>query len=219
MGDSLPPPKLEHGLDWRPESYWEWPGVTSPNIGGAIRRTLLHDAVRRGVLEDVPPAMFADTLGPSLREHLGRIHPALMGGEYLPRLRPGEVEIARIVLQSVTLDVISVRARPVGTRIAYRVVDEQAGACRYECRPRTSARPLTLQGLIQLLDTCRQCSDDEVFAVGLLEAFWRGCELETPEEATAFAVPESSFYQDLDAWYSHRAAVFAMEWRRPTAGE
>lgn len=37
--------------------------------------------------------------------------PSWMGGEYLPDSEPGEVEIARIVLQSTTMDVFSIRAR------------------------------------------------------------------------------------------------------------
>ena len=36
------------------------------------------------------------------RESLGRIHPALMGGEYLPPFLENETEIARISLQSTT---------------------------------------------------------------------------------------------------------------------
>src|SRR5690349_18698202 len=51
------------------------------------------------------------------RESLGRIHPALMGGEYLPPFREEETEIARISLASTTADQISVRARRVSDGI------------------------------------------------------------------------------------------------------
>ena len=47
-----------------------------------------------------------------------------MGGEYLPPLRKGEVEIARISLESTTDDQISIRARRGRERIRCRVVDE-----------------------------------------------------------------------------------------------
>ena len=50
-------------------------------------------------------------LEPSTRLLLGGIHPAFMGGEYLPQFGQNEIEIARIVLASVTQDVISIRAR------------------------------------------------------------------------------------------------------------
>ena len=47
-----------------------------------------------------------------------------MGGEYLPPVKKGEVEIARISLESVSGDQISVRARRSGGRISYSIVDE-----------------------------------------------------------------------------------------------
>jgi hypothetical protein len=40
-----------------------------------------------------------------------------MGGEYLPNYGRQEVEIARIALASTASDVISLRARPSGSRI------------------------------------------------------------------------------------------------------
>jgi hypothetical protein len=52
------------------------------------------------------------------------VHPHFMGGEYLPSYGRQEVEIARIELASTTSDVISLRARPTGSRIRYRIVDE-----------------------------------------------------------------------------------------------
>ena len=67
----------------------------------------------------------------------GRLHPSNMGGEYLPLLRKGEVEIARISLQSVTADQISIRARRLSKRIGYRIVDEYEMG--YVCRPASSA--------------------------------------------------------------------------------
>ena len=60
-------------------------------------------------------------------EALGRIHPAFMGGEYLPDLSQDEVKIARITIASTTQDVTSVYARRGKNRIHYRVVDEYGG--------------------------------------------------------------------------------------------
>jgi hypothetical protein len=76
-----------------------------------------------------------------------------MGGEYLPGYRRNEVEIVRIELDSTTSDVISLRARPIGReqpRIAYSLVDEYE--TEYGIRPPRTARPLTLNQLITLLD-------------------------------------------------------------------
>jgi hypothetical protein len=84
---------------------------------------------------------------------LGAIHPSFVGGEYLPGYRRHEVEIVRIELDSTTSDVISLRARPVGRtrpRIAYTLVDEYE--TEYGIRPARTARSLTLDQLITLLD-------------------------------------------------------------------
>ena len=74
-----------------------------------------------------------------------------MGGEYLPPLRKGEVEIARISLESTTADQISVRARRVGERIRYRIVDEYE--FKYVCHPASSDSPLSLRDLIGLMES------------------------------------------------------------------
>jgi hypothetical protein len=45
-----------------------------------------------------------------------------MGSEYLPDYAEGEVEIARIELESTTAGVISVRAKKDDERVAYSIV-------------------------------------------------------------------------------------------------
>ena len=72
----------------------------------------------------VPDGLDAAVLDKAMREAWGAIHPSHLGGEFLPRLRKGEVEIARISLRSVTADQISLRARRLVGRIGYRIVDE-----------------------------------------------------------------------------------------------
>jgi hypothetical protein len=75
---------------------------------------------------------------------LPRLHPAFMGGEYLPDLMETEVEIARITIASTTQDVTSVYARRGRNRIRYRVVDEYNGETLAGKNTRTSTWPLTL---------------------------------------------------------------------------
>ncbi len=58
-----------------------------------------------------------------------------MGDEYLPDYLPGEVEIARVSLRSVTADMIALRARPEGVGIRYRWVAEQEAKNRDEDDP------------------------------------------------------------------------------------
>jgi len=50
-----------------------------------------------------------DVLDEETRIRIGKIHSSFMGGEYLPVYGPGQIEIARIELESTTSDVISVR--------------------------------------------------------------------------------------------------------------
>ena len=75
-----------------------------------------------------------------------------MGSEYLPKVSPGEVEIARIVLPQSTLkDIISVRARLRSWRYRYRVVDEYES--EFDIHRKSSISPLTLGQLIDLIQT------------------------------------------------------------------
>lgn len=75
----------------------------------------------------------------------------------LHRQRPGPVapvEIARIELKSTTNDVISLRARPLGSRIKYRLVDEYSS--EFHLPQQTSSRPFSLGELIRFLDSVEQ---------------------------------------------------------------
>jgi hypothetical protein len=129
-----------------------------------------------------------------------------MGGEFLPTLRNGEVEIARISLASVTADQISVRARRWGKRVVYRIVDEYESG--YICRPSNSTSTLSLRELIALME---QACEGGSIIFPILEMNMRGAS--TPAEVAAFITVTSDFYPDLgpyyraltDAWVEERA--------------
>jgi hypothetical protein len=97
-------------------------------VKGNTRRQWIVDALMRGdTPETIPPDMLGHDIGNSLKGMLQRMHPQARGGEDLPDLAPGEVEIARITLvDSVHGEVISVRAQPLEGQGAFelRVVDE-----------------------------------------------------------------------------------------------
>jgi hypothetical protein len=103
--------------------------------------------IEAGRLNEVPEMLLQSVLDEPVRQALGRIHPAFMGGEYLPNLASNEVAIAHITIASTTQDVTSVYARRRKNRIHYRVVDEYDGDTLPEKSTRTSTRPLTLGGL------------------------------------------------------------------------
>ena len=109
---------------FRPKSYWNESDPLEAilrNIKGENRRRMVIDYWNAGHLEKLDATLLNDELDEEDRRGLGRIHPSFMGGEYLPGYLPGEVEIARISLQSTTSDVISLRARPTPSGIAYRI--------------------------------------------------------------------------------------------------
>ena len=119
-----------------------------------------------------------------------------MGGEYLPPLRKGEVEIARISLESTTADQISVRARRVRERIRYRIVDEYMETSTYVCHPASSVSPLSLGELIALMETADE-GGSIIFPI--LEMNMGGGS--TPAALGAFITVTSDFYADLDPYY------------------
>jgi len=136
-----------------PKSYWDDNDPLSAilrNVKGENRRQMIRDYWNEGRLEQLDLKLLADEVDEDARSRLGRIHPSFMGGEYLPGYLPGEVEIARINLRSTTSDVISVRARPFSRGIQYRVEDEYETA--FVLPITQSTAPLTLEGLVALLD-------------------------------------------------------------------
>ncbi len=147
---------LYAGIDYkfRPGSYWTASAnpleVMLRNMKGQRRRETVRDLYAAGKLEGLSDILLSDSLDDEARNLLGQIHPTFMGGEYLPDYRRHETEIARIELESTTCDAISLRARPVGSRIEYSLVDEYAS--EFILPQRTSRRPLSLRQLIRFLE-------------------------------------------------------------------
>jgi hypothetical protein len=199
---------LEIDLDYRPAGYF-WPLDLATHllatVKGAERRKYIQsliDANRLDVLEDL---VAHSSLEPEVRAFTGRIHPRLMGGEYLPNLLPGEVEIARVTLASTTQDVVSIRARKGKNRIRYRVVDEYEGETLTERNARTSIRPLTLGQLIAFLDGA--WSIREVVAMNEMQ-----CDV---EEMRSFVKVSSPFYPGLIDHYDRCFVDWADECEQP----
>ena len=135
-------------------------------VKGTARREALRQALDHGQIDEVPSAIKSATLSHDVRQYAGSLHPCFMSGEYLPTAGEQELEIARIHIQSTTGDVTSVYARPVGRRIAYRVVDEYGSETFSGRSQRTSNKPLTMGQLIDFflgawdLYRCLECNFD-----------------------------------------------------------
>ena len=114
-------------FEQRPETYWPQTPTERTvlaTVNGTVRRDLAKVALETGELVASADFLLEEQLSDDERTAWGRIHPAFLGGEFLPPRRPHEVTIVRIDLESTTADVIEVRARWTGARIVYRVVDE-----------------------------------------------------------------------------------------------
>jgi len=135
-------------LDYRPQSYFwadEIGVLLTSQIKGAQRKALYDRFVRDGSEEDIDELLSKPKLSDQERDFIGKIHPSLMGGEYLPESLAGEVEIARITINSTTQDVTSVFASPRENEIYYRVVDEYDGETLTEMSEIITQMPMTLK--------------------------------------------------------------------------
>ena len=138
-------------LAYRPESYfWAYDNniKLASDIKGAERKAMYERALKSGDIHLANAIISEPELTHEQRKAQSGIHPAWMGGEYLPNREAQEVEIARITIASTTQDVTCVYAKRGASRIHYRVVDEYEGMTLDEST-RTSIRPLTL---IELFD-------------------------------------------------------------------
>jgi hypothetical protein len=215
-------------LDFRPASYSDFDGPVAlalNGINGQMRRTMVRDML---TVTGEARALYDATLGPvdpdllEERPEPGRINavnsllgPSWLGGEYLPLRKRGEVEIARVVLRSVTMDVFSLRARWGGGRYHYRLVDEYDSDYRL-CR-KTSKRTLSLRQVIEILETVDR--GIETGDLGVVACWWnqQWGHGYSPEDCTAFAWVESEQYPGLPAWYEERAEAWRQEVAASTA--
>lgn len=198
-----------YDLEFRPPTYW--PEVTdrlrwlASRVKGEARRREAMARIEAGGLVGLEAWMVEQDIGEDKKRALQRLEPGLRGGEDLPDCVRREVEIARIwFTQTVHREVTSVRARPAGGRIRYRVVDEYCESTPYTfaVTPKSSRRPLTFGQLVNLIDTAtvpRGWFDGG----GLVLPFWndwmRG-ERDRETQRGSIAV-SSCFYPRLAAWY------------------
>ena len=193
-------------LDFRPDTYWPGQGLRHAilgNILGEVRHRLIQEALDSPSGDFPPAAMLRPVLEPEVRDSLWQFGPECVGGEFLPGYRQGEVEIARVVLQSATGDVTAVRAQ-LGKDglIRYRIVDEYAG--KYQAHPGQSRLPLTLGEMIHLLDTAATDGTGLVLD-GLEKHVECGSDL---EHLHGFYTVRSDFYPQLEAHYEELCESF-----------
>ncbi len=202
-------------LSYRPRSYF-WPlGLDShllARVKGAERRAALQQLISAGRLDEIPGFLARSSLTESERQAIGQLHPAFMGGEYLPNLAEQEVEVARITIASTTQDVTSVFARRGKRRIYYRVVDEYGGETLSGKSTRTSTCPLTLGALERFFTGAWSIFD-------VLEANFSDAGYNL-EQMLRFVVGiDSQFYPQLGRLYRRRIQAWAIQKARSVEAE
>ena len=139
---------------YQPKSYWDEDSVLQTilrDVKGAERRKMIKAYYEDGNFQELDSVFMQSSLTNDERKHLGAIHPMFLGGEYLPDYNPGETEIARIELKSVTQDVISLRVNKKNGLLRYSLVDEYDAHTFWPAK-RTGKKPFTLAELIDFTD-------------------------------------------------------------------
>ena len=193
-----------YDYDFRPHSYFkglDQRTLLLSSINGEHRRKEIEQRLGTGDLD----ALICDDwltetcLDNEVRSTLSSIHPSLMSGEFLPALGENEIEIARIVLASVTGDVASIRATPVGGEIHYCVVDEYES--QFALWRSTSVNPFTLGEMINFINLSLQDGDEAVGGLAIGHIVWQLDNDEWGEDFRRFVTVESQFYPALRLFY------------------
>lgn len=161
---------------------------------------------------DARPVSYWDgrglALGDSEHQRVAPGHVAGWVGEYLPPLAEGEVEIVMIGLHSTMGDVVSVRVLRDGSKIRYRIVDEDelgwfGGETRYQFEPHESLQPLTFREVSDLLWSIRVPEWGHLFEQQWVSEGESG-DYELEQRKNDFFVLASDFYDGLQEWLDAR---------------
>ena len=132
-------------------------------IKGNYRRALILNAIETDGLDTIPEPWLDHDLSEDLKSVLGGQQPNYRGGEDLPDLLDGEVEIARMSLvDSVHGEVTSLRARRDndGSAILLTLVDEYGDISEEEYKLEKSyfSSPLTAEEVLQVFNNSEPCA-------------------------------------------------------------
>jgi len=147
--DSVPGPVLP--IDYFASASSEFEAILR-RIKGDYRRTFVEEGRVGDSIDDIPEEWLLHNLSMSLRDFLDTQHPTFRGGEDLPDLNDGEVEIARLSAHSFHNEVTSLRATRLDDhRFTLRIVDEDYLDQPPFVLPQTEFNePLTAQQIVKL---------------------------------------------------------------------
>ena len=181
---------------FRPKSYWmpmEVSKFYESRIKGELRKRNITKALKQK--ETIPKIILKESLPENVKKFSGAQHPWMMGGEYLPDLEKNEIEIARVILKSTTLDIISINAKKEKNGISYFIADEY-GDKEWNVTPSKTIKPLNFKQLINMIDSADEHGLMDTFR---LQNYTDGDT--SPEDIYDFATASSAFYPDLERYY------------------
>lgn len=177
-------------LNFRPVTYFKPQRLEKhllSKVKGGVVKQYLQSLLREGRISEATDLLCAQGIHQEDVKMLESFHPMFMGGNYLPNIENGEVEIGRIQIKSTTYDVTSVYARLNKGVIKYRVVDEYNGDTLTGKAKRSSKQPLTLA----------EFADFFLNAWPLMEVLKMNFEDDLDESLDFFSA-DSDFYPDFD---------------------
>jgi hypothetical protein len=176
--------------DFRPQTYFRPQKLERyllSKVKGAVLRRQLQTLFDAGRHAEVSTLLTAQGISATDRKLLESVHPMFMGGNYLPDTEDGEVEVARISIDSTTCDVTCVYACPEAGGIRYRVVDEYDGETLQGITEARTDQPMTLG----------EFADFFLAAWPLIEVLEMNFETDL-HASLGFFSAESEFYPDFD---------------------
>ena len=129
-------------------------------VKGNTRRALILKSLEEDGIETIPEDWLAHDLSAVLKNTLGRQQPNFRGGEDLPNLLDGEVEVARVSLvDSVHGEVTSLRARldEDSKSILFRIVGEYEEEV-FELEQDSYSQPLTAEEALYVFSNSEPCA-------------------------------------------------------------
>jgi hypothetical protein len=214
----MPMSNLVFDLSFRPKSYWLYSDPTKKALATVTGE---QDRFFAAALESgESPGAWVDALPPEEGPCIGSSPMSLVAGEFLPPRQRGEVEIARVSYASTLGDVVSITARWFRGKIRYRItddfVDDREKKFPYSFEPRSSAEPLTMGGLIDIIDEVVDpwAEGRAGLVLGFVDEMYRQGPTD-PDYCIRFVRVTSAVYPQLSAWYRKKLA----EWRDEVVAE
>ena len=123
-----------------------------------------------------------------------------------------EVEICSIFLDSVQGDFISFRTKKKNDNFIFWITDDHGN--KYSLKQTSSAQILTLEEVVDLLDTCKMTLFGTKCKPGIiryhLEDLIESMQM-LKDDAMNFVIVKSNFYPDLEKYYEEQKSVWCDE--------